>query len=181
MKNKGDGGMDRKRTILCFIVISFLFLGGSIYYDQSQRMPEDFAFSIIWGVESNTYYDSASGKLIKDRRAMNPEKYTTTYNMPHGEKEKIWKYIEAMPLDSYPSSYDPAPESQSAPSMNIELTVSYGDYKKVITCTNIAIILENECQDVMGRQFVDAYLAIQKIIGSSKEWRALPQFENIYV
>ena len=52
-------------------------------------VPEDFSFSLNWGVEGISSYDSATGKLVKDNGAYYVVEFTTDYTFKGLDMEHI--------------------------------------------------------------------------------------------
>ena len=66
------------------------------------RLPEDFRFSLIWGVYGISSYDSQTGKLVKTTDTKTPEKYITTLTLDEDEMQMIYGLISSLNLNAYP-------------------------------------------------------------------------------
>ena len=144
-------------------------------------IPEDFSFSLVYGVCGDLTYDSETGELVKQRTATNVEDYTTTFFFTDEQKEEIFDLIVAMDPASYPDEYNPFDESvRSDPSYEIILTVTYNGVTKTITCHDVAIAFDMPPKDVQSEKFRNVLNAITKIIYASDEWQALPDYEHFY-
>ena len=142
-------------------------------------IPEDFSFSLIYGVAGDLTYDSETGELVKQRTATNVEDYTTTFFFTDEQKEEIYDLFVAMDPASYPDEYNPFdPLVRSDPSDEIVLTVTYHGVTKTITCHDVPI--GAEAVDEQGERFMDVVHAVTKIIYASDEWQALPEYEHFY-
>ncbi|MBQ6430492.1 MAG: hypothetical protein IJJ99_01255 [Oscillospiraceae bacterium] len=141
--------------------------------------PEDFRFSLVYGVLGDLTYDSETGVLVKQRVATHVEDYTTTYFFTEEQKEQVYNLIVAMDPASYPDEYNPIADGiASEPSYEIVLTVTYNGVTKTITCHNIAI--GAEAKDEQGENFLAVIDAIREILYASDEWQALPEYEFLY-
>lgn len=143
-------------------------------------MPEDFEFTLNWGVNGISTYDSGTGDLIKTKDATDPAQYITTLKLTEEEYRQVWDILSALDLDKFPDApnlYDPG-NGESKPSETIRLYVSYGDYEKMIFADDIS--LEHDADNRMGQNFLDACDAIEELITSSEEWALLPEYEFLY-
>ena len=143
-------------------------------------IPEDFSFSLVYGVAGDLTYDSVTGELVKQRTATNVEEFTTTFFFTDEQKSQLYDLIVAMDPSSYPAEYNPFDESvRSDPSYEIILTVTYNGVTKTIACHDVPI--GAEAVDEQGERFMDVVHAITEIIYASDEWQALPEYEHFYI
>ena len=143
-------------------------------------IPEDFSFSLVYGVAGDLTYDSETGELVKQRTATNVEDYTTTFFFTAEQKYQLYDLFVVMDPASYPDEYNPFdPLVRSDPSDEIVLTVTYHGVTKTITCHDVPI--GAEAVDEQGERFMDVVHAITKIIYASDEWQALPEYEHFYI
>lgn len=142
-------------------------------------IPEDFSFSLIYGIAGDLTYDSETGVLVKQRAATHVEDYTTTYFFTDEQKNRIYDLIVEMDPASYPDEYNPIADGiASDPSYEIVLTVTYNGITKTITCHDVAIGAEP--RDEQGEKFLAVLDAILDILVASDEWKALPEYEFLY-
>lgn len=143
-------------------------------------IPEDFSFSLVYGVCGDLTYDSETGELVKQKTATNVKDYTTTFFFTDEQKSQLYDLIVAMDPASYPAEYNPFDENiMSDPSDEIVLTVTYQGVTKTITCHDVPI--GAEAVDEQGERFMDVVHAITEIIYASDEWQALPEYEHFYI
>lgn len=141
--------------------------------------PEDFRFSLVYGVCGDLSYDSETGELVKQRVATHVEDYTTTYFFTEEQKYAVYNQIVRMDPASYPDEYNPIADGiASEPSYEIVLTVTYNGITKTITCHDIAIGAAP--RDEQGEKFLAVLDAITEILYASDEWQALPDYEFFY-
>ena len=70
--------VDMKKIALIFTFIMLLpCLSGCGNKILPEERPEDFSFSLIWGVYGTSSYNSRTGKLVKTTDATHPEDYVT--------------------------------------------------------------------------------------------------------
>lgn len=170
--------MKHKITTILAAVLVLLFLVSC--GSEPVPMPEDFEFTLNWGVYGISTYDSNTGDLRKTDDATNPADYITTLKLTEEEYEQVWDILSALDLDKFPDApnlYDPG-NGESEPSETIRLYVTYGDYEKMIFADNIS--LTHDADNRMGQQFLDACDAIVGMITSSEEWASLPEYEFLY-
>ena len=149
-------------------------------FQLSEEMPEDFRFSLIWGVYGISSYDSRTGALVKTTDATHPEDYITTLHLNEEQIQQIYTMIRNLDVGSYPDLYNPFPEFGSDPPYTIVLTVYDGIGCKTIACRDIAIPGEEMSTSEKGADFISTYNAIRKILTDSEQWRALPDYEFHY-
>ena len=68
---------------------------------KGTEVPEDYSFSLTWGVNGISSYDSSTGKLVKTSDATNPEEYETTYILTEAEQEEIREFLSDLDLNAY--------------------------------------------------------------------------------
>ncbi|MCR5206288.1 MAG: hypothetical protein K6E47_14765 [Lachnospiraceae bacterium] len=153
--------------------------------DAMINVPDDFSISLAWDYNGRSRYDSASGELIKDIQPQEhpTSDFTTQFFLNDMGKAVLYFMLQKMNLDSYPDVYDPY-TSTSLPSENIVLTVKSNDYEKTIRCDGIgftsydySIFRPDPVVDENAGRFVTFVKTIVRMIYSSKEWKALPDFD----
>lgn len=140
-------------------------------------IPEDFSFSLVYGVCGDLTYDSESGELVKQRVATRVEDYTTTFFFTDEQKQRVYDLIVAMNPASYPDEYSPL-KGSTIPSLMIILTATYNGVTKTITCHSVPI--GGEAVNEQGEAFMEVLHAITKAIYASDKWQALPDYEFYY-
>ena len=140
--------------------------------------PQNFSFSLTWGVLGISSYDSASGKLIKTDDVRDVENYTTTYFLAEEETLEIYNIIRELDVASYPDTYNPNPHLGSDPSMDLILSVKTDTLTKTIEAKGIA--LEYTSDDEKGQKFLDACNSIRTLLIETEEWKALPEYPYQY-
>jgi hypothetical protein len=143
-----------------------------------KEMPEDFSFSLSWGVYGISSYDSRTGKLVKTKDATNPKDYVTYVKLSDEVLELIYKKLRALDVDSYPDEYDPDPFFASDPHASLILTVRRGDYVKTIAAKDVS--LSFDALFPKGKKFINTCSDISDILTSTEEWKALPDYEFYY-
>lgn len=141
-------------------------------------IPDDFEFSITFNVYGISSYDSATGKLIKTTDATNPEEYVTTLTLDDDQLEEIYRLLYDLDLSSYPSDFSPT-DLLSNPSEKWELTVRMAGKQHRVTCDLIPVVPFSG-HDEKAQAFIDAFVQIRTILTESEEWKALPDYENLY-
>lgn len=149
--------------------------------------PDDFSFTIQWGVGAYSSYDSETGRLVKTTDTTHPEDYVTELFLSEYEINRFYTFITwHMDIFELPDEYDPIndPSSeskiQSEPYETIILTVHADGHEKTVTCPEIPLgEYYGYCYEAytfynLGVRF------ITDIIMNSPEWQALPEYEFIY-
>lgn len=162
--------------ILLATVILFPCFSGCAKRSLPKEVPEDFSFALTWGVYGISSYDSRTGKLVKTKDATNPRDYVTYVKLSDEVMELIYKKLRALDVESYPDEYYPTLGSE--PSAELILTVRKGDNVKTITAKDVS--LSYDALFPKGKRFIDTCLDISDILTSTKEWKALPDYEFYY-
>lgn len=140
---------------------------------------DDFTFSLTWGCNGESSYDSKTCKLVKTTKATNPEDYVTTYRLKTEQKQKIYDLISDLNVTSYPDTYNPHKNGlASSPSMTLILSVNTDKVQKTITAADIAMSYGSDDQE--GQKFLSVCEAIKDILIETDEWKALPEYEFLY-
>ena len=144
---------------------------------SNKSVPDDFSFALTWNVYGISSYDSETGKLVKTNDTTNPEDYTTYCQLTDEDMEYIYNLIVALDVHSYPDIYDPQ-TPPSDPDATLILTVRVDDEEKTIKaeCVSLFFVSENE----KGQLFFDTCNAIGNLLEATDEWKALPDYENLY-
>ena len=140
-----------------------------------KERPEEFSFSLVWGVHGISSYDSATGQLVKSRLG---GPLVTGYEMSAEELDRVYAIIRELNVENYPDIYDPHKGRMSAPSMTIVLTVRAGAVEKTVAAENI--YLSYDAQSAEGQRFLDAVKDISTILSETEEWQSLPEV-NYYL
>ena len=140
-------------------------------------VPEDFSFSLNWGVEGISSYDSATGKLVKDNEAYYVVEFTTDYTFKGLDMEYIYILLMDLNIDKYPDEYAPNVNPIS-PSEKIILTVRMGN--KVKTVTVEAATFFNDYSDRDATAFFYTCNTIAGMLESTDEWKALPDYDRLF-
>ena len=138
---------------------------------------DDFSFALTWGVFGISSYDSHTGKLVKTTDATNPEDYITNYQFTDTQKWRIYSWIYALDVYSYPDIYE-LQTPPSDPDGTLILTVRVGDEEKTIKAEHVSLFFDAENEK--EQRFFDTCNAISDLLEATDEWKALPDFENFY-
>ena len=161
-----------------FALICLLALAFSLSFCGNGGADENFSFSLKWGYESISSYDSVTGRLVKTTDATNPDDYVTYYSLTEKNKKEIYELILALDASSYPDEYDPK-NGNLHPKETLVLTVRMNGTEKTVTAEAVPL-REYAAKDEKGQRFLDTCWAICDILTESKEWKALPDYEFYY-
>lgn len=140
-------------------------------------VPEDFSFSLNWGVEGISSYDSATGKLVKDNEAYYVAEFTTDYTFKALDMEYIYILLMDLNIDKYPDEYAPNVNPIS-PSEKIILTVRMGNKVKTVTVEAAAFF--NDYSDRDATAFFYTCNTIAGMLEATDEWKALPDYDRFF-
>ena len=178
--------MSKKLTTIFIVILTLISTTCGCTASKKTELPEDYSFSLIWGVNGISYYDSATGKLVKTNDATKPEDYITTHTLSEEEQKEIRELLSGLDLDSYPNEYDPYNNPNSnkrvmtSPSQDIVLTVNLGEEIVEIKCIDIALSHGNYGYNGAARDFLAVVERIEEILVTTDEWQALPEYEFLY-
>lgn len=152
-----------------------------------EGVPDDFSFSIVWGVFGISSYDSKTGKLQKTKDATDVERYTAYVKLTDEELRTVCRLLcSDIDLDEYPDSYDPfnAPDAETKiatePNETIIITVTENGRTKTVRCVGIALAGFSACRDDASRAFLASERAVVELLTSHPAWRAFPDYEFYY-
>lgn len=163
--------------LIALIIVAFCFTGCK-QPNLPEKMPENFSFSITWGVGGNSTYDSKTGKLIKSADATDVSKYSTTYKMSKEELNYVYNLILDLNLEQYDTELNKSGEIQSIPPQKLCLTVNADDFSKTIKFTDAD--WNTTTNDTPETQFLITIKKISEILTNSNEWKELPDYEFYY-
>ncbi len=170
--------MKKLLSLLLATVILLPCFSGCAEKPMPKEMPEDFSFSLSWGVYGISSYDSRTGKLVKTKDATNPGDYVTYVKLSDEVLESFYRTISRLRVDSYPDEYDPDPFLATTPHASLILTVRTGDYVKTITAKDVS--LSSGFMFPKGKRFIETCNDISDFLTSTEEWKALPDYEFYY-
>lgn len=163
--------------MLCTIVFS----GCTKKIDSSKViLPDDFTFSITWGVYGISSYDSETKTLVKTTDATHPEDYITTLELSEDVLKDIYiKLTKEIDIFSYSDKYNPFPY-ESTPTQTIMISVKADGKSKTVTCKNIAFGEPEDAIGGKGKRFIEKTDEITSILMNTEEWKGLPDYEFGY-
>ena len=144
-----------------------------------QEMPEDFSFSVVWGVMGIHSYSSTDGTLVKSAAEPDADAYRTVLILTEEERKAVWEILRALDWGKYPAEYDPNPDLHTSPSADITLAVSGNGCRYSVRCEDVALGYEGGDRD--GQAFLDAVRALEKMLTSSEEWKALTDYTVLFM
>ena len=168
-----------KKRIGCLLAAALLLGilagcgGGS--GNEAAGVPEDFSFAIAWNPYGDSTYDSATGVLIKQLVADPVEDYTTSLKLSAAQLKEIWDILSALKLSDYPDMVQPQGASSTSPWLNI--TLRSGGTEKSVYCLDLDSYREGGEQN---KAYVEAGEKIVEILTATKEWQALPEYQELY-
>ncbi len=148
--------------------------------EHGEATPEDFCFTIRWGVYGQSYYNSDKGTLIKTNATVlrDPDEYKTTLLLSSDKLASVYAAFYEINVWSYPDEYDPTSDVDSSPCEVIELSFTANGKTKTIACPRVAMGYDGA--DESARAFIAAVRETTDIITASAEWQALPEYEVLY-
>ena len=165
----------------CFMIALAIALALSLSACAKQNgesgVPDDFCFSIEWGCNGDSTYDSKSGRLIKQKIATHVEDYTAAFFLSDVQKAEIFTLVKDMKPETYPDQYNPL-KGASKPTRDIVFTVTYNGKTKTISCLHVS--LGDTPEGAKGTKFMKVHDTIVGILTSSDAWTALPDYEFHY-
>ena len=145
---------------------------------DDDEVPDDFSFSLVWGVFGISSYDSKTGKLVKTTDATDPDDFVTYYHLTDEERAYVYGLIRELDINSYPDTYNPMPGMMSKPSATLILTVFVDGEEKTVRAEDISLMYRSDNE--RGQAFLDTCSAISNMLTETEEWKALPPYETLY-
>ena len=170
--------MGKRMMLVLSLVIVLVFSGCETEQPAgSQEIPEDFSFSIVWGVRDDSSYDSRTGKLVKDKYATHPEDYVAEYQLTDAERQLIYERIQALNLDSFRECYEPE-GIMTKPPESIVLTARWNGREKTIQLTDIWGLTDEKNPD--AEKILPVCNEIIHLLRATDAWKAMPDYETMY-
>lgn len=170
--------------IFCFVSCNDTILCEEMESDSSfndssstEKVPDDFSFSIVWGMFGTSSYNSETGRLIKTTDATNPDDYVTTHILSDEELKSIYRIIKELNFEII-DEFGPDDFNGSDPHLSLSLTVKTNGLNKTIKVKEAASY--NSANTPNGKNFLEAVKAIKDILENTQEWKALPDYEFYY-
>ncbi len=174
-----------KRIINAILILIFVFLLFGCVKSPKLDAPS-FEFSLTFGINGTSSYNSKTCELIRTKHSQNPEKYTAQMKLSQEKMDEIISVIDELNILSYPDEYSPSKTSftdssgetvivTQSPNETIILTVKTAEFSKTVTCDTV--LFEHEGRNDKAQRFLDAVDAITKIITETDEWKAFPELD----
>ena len=167
--------MKRLMVVLLSAVLALGILAGCGGESKPMGVPEDFSFAIAWNPYGDSTYDSATGVLIKQLVADPVADYTTELKLSGAQLKEIWEILSALDLDGYPDMLQP--RNPSNPGPWLILTVRQGEKERSVYCLDLGAYRSS---GEAGRTYAEAGEKIVEILTATKEWQALPDYQEMY-
>lgn len=167
--------MKKRLVMLLAAALALVLLAGCGGKSVPAGVPEDFSFAIAWNPYGDSTYDSDTGVLIKQLVADPVEDYTTELKLSGSQLKEIWEILSSVDLDSCPDMLQPQGSAANAPWMN--LTVRQDGKERSVYCMDLEACRSSGQQ---GRAYVEAGEKIVEILTATREWQALPDYQDIY-
>lgn len=167
--------MKKLMVVLLSAVLALGILAGCGGESKPTGVPEDFSFAIAWNPYGDSTYDSATGVLIKQLVADPVADYTTELKLSGAQLKEIWEILSALDLDGYPDMLQPQNPSNPGPWLN--LTVRQGEKERSVYCLDLDAYRSS---GEAGRTYAEAGEKIVEILTATKEWQALPDYQELY-
>ena len=168
-----------KKIALILTLVMLLFcLSGCREKLLPQERPDDFSFSLTWGVYGTSSYDSRTGKLVKTTDATHPEDYVTYLHLSDEMLDYFYRLLRDLDVEDYPDEYDPDPHTMCSPSSSLTVTVRAGGKTKVVNVDDMAtspIALIGK-----SKRYLETCKIIRDLLIETEEWKALPEYEFFY-
>lgn len=143
---------------------------------ETAEPPEDFAFSLTFGVGGESRYDSATGQLVK--HAADAGGSSAVCRLAEAQRRTVYAAIAQLHIDSYPDRYDPQNGTLgSDPSMTLILSVTADGAVKTVRAEHIALTFTADNEK--GQAFLDVCRSIRDMLTETDAWKALPDKEPV--
>ena len=164
-----------KKTISIILILAFVFsLFGCVKTPSIDQ--QTFEFSLTFGTQGTSSYDSKTGELIRTKHSQNPDKYKSQMTLPDEKLNEIIEVIGSLDILDYPDNYNPTKaDYYETPNETIILSVTTKDFSKTVTCNTV--LFEHKGHNKKAQRFLDAVDAIEMIITETDEWKAFPELD----
>ena len=182
------------KRFISAVLIPFLLIAALA--GCQRKSGDGFSFRIRWGVMKQSSYDSGTGILIKTTNASDPDQFKTKLKLRREDLAELSELAGALDLSAVPDApetYEPyitegVGWALAKPANILELTLRTEHGEKTILCRGSLslLLLEEDTGELYepvganGAAFVTLVRRILVMIQSSKEWKALPEYEVLY-
>ncbi|MDD3865192.1 MAG: hypothetical protein WC479_08125 [Candidatus Izemoplasmatales bacterium] len=143
-----------------------------------EKMPDDFDFTIAWGINKLNSYNSRTNLLIKD--IGDEGSASVPLFITDDKMNEIYDNLLAIDILSYPHEVNLYGESYMiTPSFQIEIIIMYkwGSYTINIPCVD-----EMDGEEIVtGQELLAVCKEIVEYIKSTDEYKSLPPSSTIYI
>lgn len=163
--------------MLAIILLASCFSGCAEKTLPEER-PDDFSFSLIFGVYGTSSYDSRTGKLVKTTDATHPEDYVTYLQLSDETLDYLYRLLCDLDVEDFPDEYDPDRHTMCEPPSALTVTVRAGGRTKTVRVDDMAasrIAYIGKC-----KKYIETCTAIRDFLMQTEEWKALPDYEFYY-
>lgn len=163
--------------MLAIILLAPCFAGCGERNLPKER-PDDFSFSLIFGVYGTSSYDSRTGKLVKTTDATHPEDYVTYLQLSDETLDYLYRLLCDLDVEDFPDEYDPDRHTMCEPPSALTVTVRAGGRTKTVRVDDMAasrIAYIGKC-----KKYIETCTAIRDFLMQTEEWKALPDYEFYY-
>jgi hypothetical protein len=160
-----------KKAIALFLILTLTIISfSSCRKALPKEMPDDFSFSICWGLGSNTY-DSVTGELHSPTG-------TVSCFLSDEELQSVYKILRDLKLHRYGDEISPYTFLSGDPCADVYITVSADGFDKTVTCRSV---MRYKGLTPKTDRYLKAIKKITEILTATDEWKSLPPDTTEYM
>ena len=135
-----------------------------------KEMPDDFSFSVRWGVGHNTY-NSLTGELRSPTG-------TVSCFLSDEDLDSVYEILRDLKLQSYGDEISPYTFLSGDPCADVYITVSADGFDKTVTCRGV---MRYKGLTPKTDRYLKAIKKISEILTATDEWKSLPPDTTEYM
>lgn len=135
-----------------------------------KEMPDDFSFSVRWGLGGNTY-DSVTGELHSPTG-------TVSCFLSDDELESVYEILRDLKLHRYGDEIPIYTYLSGDPCSDVYITVSADGFDKTVTCRDV---IKYKGLTPKTDRYLKAIKKISEILTATDEWKSLPPDTTEYM
>lgn len=152
--------------ILVLTVITFSSCSKAL----PKEMPDDFSFSVRWGLGCNTY-NSLTGELRSPTG-------TVSCFLSDEDLDSVYEILSDLKLQSYGDEISPYTFLSGDPCADVYITVSADGFDKTVTCRGV---MKYKGLTPKTDRYLKAIKKISEILTATDEWKSLPPDTTEYM
>lgn len=160
-----------KKALASFLILVLTVVSlSSCQAALPKEMPDDFSFSVRWGLGHNSY-DSLTGELRSPTG-------TVSCFLSDEDLDSVYEILRDLKLQSYGDEIPIYTYLSGDPCADVYITFSADGFDKTVTCRDV---IEYKGLTPKTDRYLKAIKKISEILTATDEWKSLPPDTTEYM